>query len=246
MSFRVGERLDLPRPHGHRVIHIEGDGEVTAKDNRGVLPYRVRIYYSIVAWDSSMMDVQTTGNLSISGDLPEAESVGRIIAGDPCTMSTQWEVPGTPVCGDVFGAILYFRAFVTGEQSLEELFFDCSELHRVRYMPESARIGAGRQWPEEEGLNVSVSGPGYNGDHLQPWQDSTSLSWGMWCDVHGDDDGRNCWEMWGRMITGFSVDRTEDRALCLRNAEAPAPFGTRVLHHSGSCPSTRLGGQPRS
>lgn len=189
-------------------LRIGVRGAIYAKDAEHLIPYKLKVYYTVLAWDPAQMDVFVTrAGASTNGiPLPQPHSYGRIVVQDPCQLRREWEPPGSNVCGEVDSVIHSWRGIVYGvrapvlgspyvDQHLKNVMFWQNRPARVRgFQPGSASIT-----PEPIGVSIDIHGPSNS--------PSTSLIWTMQSKIEGDYERANRWEMSGALLTGSSVLR---------------------------------------
>ncbi len=174
-------------------VELVARGGIGANDvERSYNAYKIKIYYTLLAWDSTQMDVNFT-RVTIGG-LGLQHSFGKIIVDDPCSLSREWEAPGQNVCGEVDGFMRSYGCTAYHDQ-MERMSFWLDIPYRTRgHYPRSSLVTS-----EPVGISVDIDGASAS--------NKTSLLWTMESTIEGDHEGRTRWDMSGTLITGPSVVR---------------------------------------
>jgi hypothetical protein len=140
---RIGAGVN-PHPVGHSggsppgIFEVEPGGTITlepagmlSSDAREASGYRASIYYTLLAWDSEQMELQTleverTERFNQRGGV----DIGSLEAADPCTASERQRLGRGPdeVCGLLFGGMQEFEFRMPADQDVDDLYLQVGQM----------------------------------------------------------------------------------------------------------------------
>lgn len=120
-----------------------------------VPPYRLKIYYTLLAWDSDQVDLRFSNTVVARGASDTPDSSGSAEVDDPC--ESPWAgIFGSREedCGPLFGALQSWNCHVAAGQYLEEVSFSLDYPQRTGVLGRRAFWGMGGTITgDDEGAN---------------------------------------------------------------------------------------------